>query len=217
MKCSKPYYLKTKNIHVPCGRCRACRVNRAQEWSRRLLHEAQYWDETAFITLTYDDQHAPGELVKRDAQLFIKRLRRITNKPIKYYLTGEYGESTGREHYHLILYGITTCAKCRVCNKIDRLRGKLPEPGTDCYALQKAWDKGIIHGGTVTPASTRYVADYLQKDTRPEAYEGRCPPFSLMSKGLGLRYQQDHIDLPTALRGIPEKGKLAPIPRYYRS
>lgn len=213
MKCAKPYYLKTQGIFVPCGRCRPCRINRAAEWATRITHEAQSHEHNAFITLTYDDEHAPGELIKRDLQLFLKRIRKNTNKKLKYYACGEYGEQTGREHFHLIIFGLETCGKCRVCTKLYRLRGKLPEQGTDCHELEKSWTKGMIHAGTVTPASARYVADYLQK--QPPS-DGRPPAFSLMSQGIGKEWLTSNIDLQTCYRGLNKGTSRAPVPRYYQ-
>ena len=66
-------------LDVPCGRCEACRRNKAQEWSIRLLHELKYFDKASFITLTYDDDHLPKNrsLDKNDFQLFFKRFRII--------------------------------------------------------------------------------------------------------------------------------------------
>lgn len=47
-------------------------------WAVRCVHEAQLYDTSYFVTLTYNDAHLPysSQLVKRDFQLFVKRLRR---------------------------------------------------------------------------------------------------------------------------------------------
>ena len=107
---------------LPCGHCLGCRVDHAKEWSNRLIMESMYHDSAFFVTLTYDDDHIPivehtdeetGEyfinssLCKRDIQLFIKKLRRrFPDDSIRYYIAGEYGPSTGRAHYHAIIFGL---------------------------------------------------------------------------------------------------------------
>lgn len=181
-----------------------------------MLQEASQHEYSAFITLTFDeDQLGDNQVQKDTAQKFIKRLRQHLNKKIKYFITGEYGDTSGRAHYHAIIFGLETCGECKVCTKIDRARGKMPKEGTDCEALLKSWTKGMIHAGTVEPASTRYVADYLQKDTREESYGNRNPPFSLKSQGLGKEWAKKNVTPLTCALGIPAGGSRAPVPRYY--
>ena len=180
-----------------------------------MIHEATQHEHSAFITLTFDDEALEESISKRTAQLFIKRLRQYIGKPIRYFLSGEYGDQTGRAHYHAIIFGFETCGECKVCTKIDRARGKIPKPETDCDSLLKAWTDGMVQAGTVTPASTRYVADYLQKDTRPQAYQGRTPPFSLKSQGLGRDWAEKNIDLKKAATGLNKGLTVTPVPRYY--
>lgn len=82
--------------------------------------------ETWFITLTYDNDHLPvgdwvcnssgdqvryGTLSKKHVQDFLKRLRinlhRIGwEEPILFYNAGEYGETTFRPHYHMIIWNM---------------------------------------------------------------------------------------------------------------
>ena len=95
-------------IEVACGRCIGCRKEYARQWAMRCLHEASLFDENSFVTLTYDDKHLPagGTLVKRDVQLFLKRLRRkFSDRTIRYFFSGEYGGDTLRPHYHGCLFG----------------------------------------------------------------------------------------------------------------
>ena len=46
-------------MYVPCGKCEACRNRKAFAWSKRLELEEHCWKYTAFVTLTYDDDHLP--------------------------------------------------------------------------------------------------------------------------------------------------------------
>ena len=108
-------------IEIPCGKCIGCRLDYTRDWANRMMLEASYHEQNYFITLTYDDTHVPksyyacpetGEalpsltLSKRDIQLFLKRLRKLTGQSFRYYLCGEYGSNTHRPHYHLIVFGL---------------------------------------------------------------------------------------------------------------
>lgn len=71
---------ETRQINLPCGQCIGCRLQRANEWATRCMHEAQLHTENAFATLTYEKLNTPS-LSHRDWQLFAKRLRKaLTSK-----------------------------------------------------------------------------------------------------------------------------------------
>lgn len=40
---------------IPCGKCMACRINKAEEWSTRCALELLDHEHACFLTLTYDD------------------------------------------------------------------------------------------------------------------------------------------------------------------
>lgn len=108
-------------ILLPCGQCLGCRLSHAASWADRILLEAQYHDQSYFVTLTYDDAHVPVSqsqdgidnltLDPKDLQDFIKRLRYYCDyhglPPIRTYQVGEYGSQFKRPHYHLILFGFS--------------------------------------------------------------------------------------------------------------
>lgn len=63
MQCESPVRI-TKNLNpsefpdgllVPCGKCLLCKIHKRKEWSMRMLHELSYYDDSIFITLTYND------------------------------------------------------------------------------------------------------------------------------------------------------------------
>ena len=112
-KRSGPFIYEERGLVVPCGKCFACRIKKRREWSLRLYHELEMWNDAQFTTLTYADDSIPsGEglpsLRKRDLQLFFKRLRRHLpeERSIRYFACCEYGDTTGRPHYHAIIYGL---------------------------------------------------------------------------------------------------------------
>ena len=151
--------------------------------------------------MTYDDEHVPDSLSKRELQLFWKRIRKsIFPRKIKYFACGEYGDTYGRPHYHAIVFGLDW---------------------SDEKIILECWNRGFIKIGGVTRKSCAYVTDYCLKkyDKRrnKELYEdyGQEAPFQLCSQGLGLGFaianrQQLQDDLGTTLNG-----KRVGLPRYY--
>ena len=111
-----------ETFHVPCGNCMACRLEYSRQWANRCMMEAMYHKDCCFVTLTYDDIHIPRRtcrrsgsnscsivysLCQRDLQLFFKRLRKAFPAcVIRYFGCGEYGPTTLRPHYHVILFGV---------------------------------------------------------------------------------------------------------------
>jgi len=178
---------------MKCGKCLGCRVDHAKEWTVRMVHEAQMYDENCFITLTYDQENLPkgGTLVKEDFTAFLKRLRehvsRKEDKTFRFYMCGEYGEKYARPHYHAILFGYD------FKDKIATFTGK---KNIDYMSdeLTKIWGKGRATIGTVTQQSCGYVASYVLKKTKkPKSNDGweklfnirqdiRIPEYSQMSR-----------------------------------
>lgn len=216
MRCIKPVRTAQTagSLQVPCGRCIACRLNYASMWSQRLMHEKKYFDECCFWTGTYDDEHLPkgGTLVKRDAQLFLKRLRKYyDSRTIRYYLAGEYGEVGHRPHYHAILFGVSK---------------------DDKYVVEKAWQNGYSSLSDVTEDRCSYVAKYVVKKLNgPEAviYEadGLLKEFALMSRGgrgvegnlggIGSRFVKEFGDEIYHRGFMYFKGKKVGVPKFYQS
>lgn len=159
-------------LEFPCGRCLNCRINRAEEWSTRILLELEDRTQTGdFVTLTFDDKKScpllTQALSKRVLQLYFKRLRKAGNK-LKYFACGEYGEKLGRAHYHAII-----------------IRGE------DQPNYEKHWPWGNVKIGTVTHASARYCTGYLTKSNTIPPGKNRWPPFQLQSQGMGKKWAQD--------------------------
>ena len=219
-------------VEIPCGRCISCRLSYSRQWADRCMLELGYHESSYFVTLTYDDDHLPineyvdpetgvigmsATLVKRDMQLFFKRLRknyRYDNK-LRYYYCGEYGSQTMRPHYHAIIFGL----------KLDDLTlyksNGLGQRLYNSEFLQRCWqDKGYVVVGEVTWDSCAYVARYILKKqygSFAEIYERMniLPEFTQMSlkPAIGRRYYDEHKDeifkydkihvsTPTGGRGI---------------
>jgi len=87
-----------------------------------------------FLTLTYED--APSSLAYSDFQAFMKRFR-YHEGACRFLCVGEYGEVSGRAHWHALIFGVDPKAIGRVA--------------------VSGWDAGFAVVGTITPASAGYV------------------------------------------------------------
>lgn len=226
-------YQGYETFPVPCGNCMACRLEYSRQWANRCMMEAMYHDSCCFITLTYDDLHIPRRryrvsgsqrfsvaysLSQADLQKFFKRLRkRFPAACIRYFGCGEYGPTTLRPHYHVILFGI---------DFPDRVEVRKSKSGQKMYTseiLTRLWsapprlleeydspDK-IFHESTPIGMATvqdctwetcAYTARYVTKKLKgpyADFYKERNidPPFTCMSRrpGIGRQYYEDHPDL----------------------
>lgn len=170
-------HLHYKLMLLPCGHCSECMKKKSLEWTARLMKEAEEWNYTYFITLTYDDEHIK-DLNKRDIQLFLKRFRKATGYECKYYICGEYGETTSRPHYHAIFY---------LNNKIEDLVFYANNLFTSVI-LSSTWQNGqVLLSSDVNERTIKYTIGYTLK----KLGESKV---ILMSKGLGLKYLNNKKD-----------------------
>lgn len=167
--CDIKYCAVGDTIIVPCGKCPECR----KKWRTQLAQRVRWemakhgTNKMMFLTLTFDEPsyntYCPdGSLNHEPIKLFMKRLRRkleyrgFTGK-IKYLCAGEYGETTGRAHYHMILFGF----------KPSDLKffGK-SKKGYKTYKsefINDCWKYGIVDIGEVTEHTAPYMVKYITK------------------------------------------------------
>lgn len=186
----------------PCRKCIPCLIARQKAWVSRLVEELRNHDFNYFVTLTYDDDHVPidenGEMCF-NKQHYIKlnmdmRKRfqqgKLANpvsdlvlgspsfldlpKDVKYkfYLTTEYGPTTFRPHAHGVWYGLPGDI-----NLVEVL-------------FRTLWPYGFVSVFPAAEGAAGYISKYLVSDgVGKDSYHGNgMPPFSLMSKSLGLSY-----------------------------
>lgn len=188
MKCESP--LDRRGMLLGCGDCIPCRVNRARMWAHRLELEAGLYEHNAFLTLTYDDAHLPkGDCLEPKAlQGFVKRLRRYHDPiPLRVYAVGEYGDLSGRPHYHAILFNFGTCLRLETRYGRD---GKI-DCCPHCQKVEELWQRGRIQLARVSQQSVRYVTGYMVKKMTHRLdprLHGREPEFSRMSLRPGIGY-----------------------------
>lgn len=193
-------------LRLPCGNCLGCRTNRAQSWALRCQLEYQDHNAAVFATLTYDEENKPLTLTKHHVSDYIRRIRKQLPNKLRFFASGEYGETTYRPHYHAIIYGAS----------------QLQAP-----QLEEAWKWGHSKIDQATPANISYTAGYCSKKIgyrrfthervdpeTGEVYQWQ-PPFILMSRnpGIGATARQ-HLN-SWELYAVKDGHKM-PVPRYYR-
>lgn len=212
-------------MHVPCGKCLACRINKRREWTLRLCHEEVFSDTAYFVTLTYDEEHLPiaGDfpaVYKPDIQLFMKRLRKDVAKydpeiRIRFFLNSEYGERTERPHYHMLLFNVPEKKMFQDARTIRRGRST----SFTCPYLSQIWGNGNVEFGIASKERAGYCAKYFID--RKEIDSRLQPNFSLMSRrpGIGFAYQEQIADKVQKLglhACLNSSGTYVALPRYYR-
>lgn len=231
-------YIRQGRRHLlPCRHCVGCRLDKSREWANRVIMEQVYHDESWFLTLTYDDEHLPpafptdpstGEilsvhatLVKRDLQLFLKRLRFNSGQDIRYFASGEYGSDTKRPHYHLLIFGLHLVDVQLLRQNFDG------QPYFISDFISKCWPFGIHILGRVSWQSAAYVARYTMKkathgyDKRYYEIAGIEPEFQTMSlrPAIGRRFYDDHpelFDYSTYSVSTVDGGRRMCPPEYFR-
>ncbi len=169
---------------IPCGQCIGCRIRKREDWACRIEMEAKTSKPHSvwFVTLTYNDEsipginHETGEIIRgalykrqkgnlkenqtlwyEDIQKFLKRLRKASEPGIRYFCAGEYGEHTGRPHYHLILFNYTP-------EKIEPYRLLSKEGYYTDTRITKCWPYGIHNmSEPATSKAFSYTAGYVTK------------------------------------------------------
>lgn len=216
--CQNPKYYN--NMWRACGKCPKCKAQRQREWTLRGKLEAlNHKNNIIFATFTYKNKKLvrtairkeneldqKGTLVKKHAELMIKRLRKKlgkNHKKIKYILCGEYGQKTFRPHLHAIFYGINTLELSQ-------------------SEWRKIWKQGNVQIKPVTSINQiAYVVGYINKKitdkTTKEHYElnGRIAPFQRQSQKIGLDWAIKNKNHWVSTLKTYLNNKETSIPRYF--
>lgn len=206
--CLTPISLKSPKKHgqtVPCGKCSECIGLKRDGWIKRLIVEATASYQTLFLTLTYDDEHLiyadeTPVLYYRHLTLYFKKLRKHNFK-FKYFAAGEYGEKSGRPHYHVIMFF---------------------EKDFNFIELEKHWEHGNVTTYVATEGMLRYVTKDMLKETDLFQDVPRVlRPHLLVSNGIGIDYVKKnaywHSQYPYVRIKASLNGRVSNMPRYYRN
>lgn len=195
---------------ISCGVCVGCRMDKANEWSIRMMHESQYHDENLFITLTYNDESLwskdnPMSLDYRDIQLFNKKLRK-KGYQFRFYMAGEYGPTNGRPHWHGIYFGLS----------LPDLEDIRLSPRQDIYygskTLEQTWGMGYVTIGALTPESAAYTARYTMKKQRGDSNRTKENANGLDKLGEPCRLHWTNPDSGEVLPLNPERSAMSMRP-----
>ncbi|WNK12738.1 MAG: replication initiator protein [Microvirus sp.] len=211
-------------IKIPCGKCIGCKLEHSRQWALRCMHEKKQHSASSFLTLTYNDDNLPpgGTLVKKDLQLFMKRLRKYLGPGVRFFACGEYGEKTSRPHYHVLLLSHDFGDRRPVNGYYGS--NKSGDRGFHLYrsaVLSNLWTAGNSVIGDVTFDSCAYVARYCTKKiTGPKAddhYRGRKPEFLVMSRrpGIGTNYFNKFRGEMYTHDNVIVNGVPSSLPRFY--
>lgn len=217
---------------VPCGQCIECRIHRSRHMALRCVHELKFHERSCFLTLTYRDSELVWgsqvpTLFPRHLQLFMKRLRRFyPDVRIKFFACGEYGDKSGRPHYHVILFGLDFYDD----RKVDAVASSADYKMYRSAILDRVWTHGDCLLGDVTFDSIAYCARYTLKKLTGKGssfYEALDiePEFSRVSRGGRLKGSvglgADYFDsfssdfFPRDFALIPGKDVRLSVPQYY--
>lgn len=195
-------------LHLPCGGCLGCRMERARSWALRCKLELEDHDSAVFTTLTYAPETEPVTLQKSHLQRWLKRFRKAVgpNRTIRFFASGEYGEKTQHPHYHAILFGASV---------------------GDADLVDETWGLGFTQTKPVNARNIAYTAGYTSKkigylkaaaEERIDLETGEVyhwqPPFIQMSRrpGLGATARNKYRHSWRAFAVYD--GTPIPVPRY---
>lgn len=212
-------------VQLPCGQCIGCRLERTRSWAVRMMHEASLHEENVFLTLTYNEEHAPedGSLNKAHFQDFMKRLRWHVG-PVRFFHCGEYGDDLARPHYHACIFGFGFPDK-------RRLHGGSGPRLFRSDLLERLWPFGFSTIGAVNFDSAAYVARYCVKKLNGDEAESHYlrmnpatgeltkvePEYATMSRrpGIAADWFEKFGDQVYEWDSVIVKGKEQKPPKYY--
>lgn len=152
------------------------------------------------------------------------------HRPIRFYVSGEYGENFGRPHWHALLFNFDFSDKYfwRWRRYPNGMRYAVYRSPT----LEELWPYGNSEIGSVTLQSAGYCARYILKkitgDNAEKHYRivdqdtgqvfDRCPEFSKQSLRPGIGegwFRKFHSDVYPLDRVVLRDGREVKPPRYY--
>lgn len=142
-----------------------------------------------------------GCLIPDHIEKFIKDIRNYFNyrgiQNIRYFYCGEYGETTHRPHYHILLYGLPMDLSQNYSYHIDKnYKEHWKNP-----IIDKFWPYGMHDIANIEWSSAAYVSRYTMKKIFDEpksnilyAQEGKIKEYVRMSNrpGIGMKYYKEH-------------------------
>lgn len=144
---------KLLDFFVRCRTCPECVAYRRRMWTARVYKEFDAANRTWFVTLTagfharlaMDLSDDPDKWLKRETQLFMKRLRRELGKrsPVRFIAALEHHKD-GTPHMHLLVHDQHGFLRYR--------------------AIKRAWSHGFVHAKlALRDTHPHYILKYITK------------------------------------------------------
>lgn len=223
MPCLKPIYRKNPRyqdrdigdlptplpldlyIYVPCGKCVECRKSAARDWRCRLLFEIKEsinkGESCYFVTFTVNPENYEIACSRPEVPIrrFLESYRKRCGKSLRHFFITELGETTGRFHYHGIVFGSLL----------------------DVSYLRKLWRYGYSYFGWCSFRTGTYITKYILK---PNPRNPEFRPRKFVSPGLGKSYVDSDFaqtfysetDPASASFVCKVDGFTYTLPRYFR-
>lgn len=197
-------FCENPNGKFPCGKCRACRLVKANKKMIVSVFAAhEYKKNGQFLTLTFNDKFKPDGLDHTIFSNFMKRLRKRDGTPdVKFFMAGEYGEAGDmhREHFHVLFYNHRY--------DMDDVRAAWSDPVS-------GESFGFTYDGTCTPQSIKYVSGYVdKKGYDPES--GKKPPYGRSSCNIPDGMTAAEIEQMARTGKVRYNGRTFSAPDLYR-
>ncbi len=249
-------HLYSDQFEIPCGQCMACRLKYSRDWATRCMLEASQYEHNYFVTLTYNDYYVPQNILKyidkhtgefieetvltlryKDVQDFLKRLRTkfkrdLDFEGVRFYGCQEYGPTTNRPHYHMILFNCPLPDLKPVANNFN---GDIYYESEFLNDVWSVYDKksgirvpiGYVSIAECSYQTCAYVARYMTKkhkglDAAYYSDHNIAPEGSFMSRkpGIARNYFDSNSDKiyefdQIIITGSDGKAKRVRPPRYY--
>lgn len=182
-------YLNTKYgqqyyVWVNCGHCDECLREKQNEWTLRTYYQVKDCIEKGnyvyFDTLTYDNKSLPRlnkvtNIIEqnynypcfdyRDIRSFYETLRSYykgKDSEIKYFITSEYGDIRGRNHYHIMLFIYNNeIDPIELSNNVNRAWKKGRTDGQPYKSKKYVLQHNVIKEMNID--AIKYIAKYVTK------------------------------------------------------
>lgn len=162
-------------IQVPCGLCYPCLKRFQNDWRVRLLNEwlnlsISEQKKSRFLTLTVAPRYYklmlknPAKMIKH----FRDEYRRIFKKSVRYWCITEYGDTTDRLHFHMLVFNT------------DASRSD----------FDSIWKYGIVNNRVINKKRIMYCISYITDGVDPKTLllPKERKPKVFCSPGLGKSY-----------------------------
>lgn len=157
--------------------------------------EVRYNDGTWGYTLNPTDMDTFLNSLRKHFRDKGKKLYGKPHEGIKYFYCGEYGSTTSRPHYHIILLNCPLDPNEFYGPYVDKKNFKAHWKSKE---LDRLWQKGMIDVAECEWSCVAYVARYCTKKLNPNSDKreylenGMYPEFVRMSKGIANDYFEEH-------------------------